>query len=167
MTKTKSWDDESNEVQSNWVKFNVSHETDKDNCDKVMGTLISKRQMKSSIPGKEGELVWVYEVKTDSGSFHEVDDKKKVVEPAVTINAGEIWSVGGKTGIDTQMRNIKIGQKVGFKFIDEKPSKTKGFAPAKNIRVYAPKDDAGAPQMDAEWLEANKDPNADYDNYNK
>lgn len=153
----KSWDDESNEVQSNWVKFNVSHETNKDDADKIMGTLISKRQMKSTIPGKEGELVWVYELKADSGSFHDIDVKKKVIEPAVIVKAGEIWSVGGKTGIDTQMRNIKIGQKVGFKFMDEKPSKTKGFAPAKNIRVYAPKGDDGQAQMDAEWLEANRD----------
>ena len=144
--KSDAWDDDSNQVSSNWVKFNVPLE------DKVFGTLISKRQMKSSIPGKEGELVWVYEVKADSGSFHEVDDKKVVVPAPITINADEVWSVGGKTGIDTQMRNIKLGQKVGFKFIDEKPSKTKGFAPAKNIRVYAPKGDDNTPLMDHDFL---------------
>lgn len=164
MTKTKSqdWDSADNEVQSNWIKFNVPLE------DKVFGTFISKRQMKSSIPGKEGELVWVYELKAESGSFHEIDDKKKVVEPAITINAGDVWSIGGKTGIDTQMRNIKLGQKIGFKFIDEKASKTKGFAPAKNIRVYAPKADDGQPLMDTEWL-AGQDPDKqkEFDNYGK
>lgn len=159
--KTDSWDDSSNEVQSNWVKFNVPME------DKIFGTFISKRQMKSSIPGKENELVWVYELQADSGSFHEIDDKKKVVEEPIIVNAGEVWSIGGKTGIDTQMRNIKIGQKIGFKFIDEKPSKTKGFAPAKNIRVYAPKGEDGQPQMDLEWIEANRNPDQEYDNYGK
>jgi hypothetical protein len=146
MTKATSWDDEKNEVSSSWVKFNVPME------DKIFGTLISKRQVKSSIPGKEGEMVWVYELKADSGSFHEVDESKKVVPKPIVVNDGDIWSVGGKPSIDAQMRNIKRGQKIGFKFIDEKPSKTKGFAPAKNIRVYAPKGDDGQPLMDEEWL---------------
>lgn len=159
MPKNKNsndWDSEENEVKSNWAKFNVPME------DKIFGTLISKRQMKSNIQGKEGELVWVYEMKADSGSFHEIDDKKKVVEEPIVINAGEVWSVGGKPGIDTQMRNIKLGQKIGFKFIDEKASKTKGFAPAKNIRVFAPKGDDGQAQMDAEWLAANPDTEAEF-----
>ena len=144
--KETSWDDEGNEVQSNWVKFNVPME------DKIFGTLIAKRIMKSTIPGKENEDVNVYDLKADMGSFHEADEKKVVIPEAITIQAGDIWSIGGKTGIDAQMRNIKLGQKIGFKFIDEKPSKTKGFAPAKNIRVYAPKNEDGTPQMDDEFL---------------
>jgi hypothetical protein len=159
--KTSAWDDEGNEVQSNWVKFNVPLE------DKIFGTLISKRQMKSMIPGKEGELVWVYEMKADSGSFHETDDKKVVVPEPIVIEADQIFSVGGKVGIDTQMRNIKLGQKIGFKFIDEKPSKTKGFAPAKNIRVYAPKGDDNQPLMDTEWIDAQTTPDQKFDNYGK
>jgi hypothetical protein len=146
MVKKDNWDDESNEVKSNWVKFSVPLE------DKIFGTLMSKRQMKSQIPGKETEDVWVYEFLAESGNFHETDEKKVVVPTPITINKGEIWSVGGKNSIDVQMRNIKIGQKCGLKFIDEKPSKTKGFAPAKNIRVYAPKNDDGTPQMDEEVL---------------
>ena len=145
--KIDNWDNETNEVSSNWVKFYVPME------DKVFGTLIAKRTMKSIIPGKESEDVNVYELKTDVGSFHNVDDKKVVIPEPVTINAGEIWSVGGKNSIDVQMRNIKIGQKIGFKFLDEKPSKTKGFAPAKNIKVYAPKNNDSSVKMDTEWLE--------------
>jgi hypothetical protein len=148
MTKTDSWDNPDNEVQSNWVKFNVPIE------DKVFGTLIAKRTMKSQIPGQENEDVAIYELKADMGSFHNVDDKKAVIAEPVTINAGEIWSVGGKNSIDVQMRNVIVGQKVGFKFMDEKPSKTKGFAPAKSIKIFAPKNDDGTPQMDDEWLEA-------------
>lgn len=144
-----NWDDASNEVTSNWVKFYVPME------DKVLGTLIAKRTMKSAIPGKEAEDVNVYDLKTDMGSFHIVDDSKKVIPEPVVVVEGEVWSVGGKNSIDVQMRNIKVGQKVGFKFIDEKPSKTKGFAPAKNIKVFAPKNDDGTPQMDAEWIAEN------------
>lgn len=137
---------EENEVQSNWVKFNVPQE------DKIFGTLIAKRQMKSTIPGKEGEMVWVYELKADYGSFHEQDEKKKVIDEPVIVNAGEFWSVGGKPMIDRQMTNIKLGQKIGLKYIDDKPSKTKGFAPAKMVKVYAPKNDDGTYQMDEEFL---------------
>ena len=148
MTKD-TWDDPSNEVTSNWVKFYVPLE------DKVLGTLIAKRTMKSSIPGKENEDVMVYELKADEGSFHTVDDKKVLVPEPIVINAGEIWSVGGKNSIDVQMRNVKIGQKVGFKFIDEFPSKTKGFAPAKSIKVYTPKNEDGTFKIDTEWVEEN------------
>jgi len=145
MTNT-DWDSKENEVTSNWVKFNVPME------DKILGTLIAKRKMKSQIPGKENEDVMVYELKADTGSFHNTDESKKVIPEPITINAGEIWSVGGKNSIDVQMRNVNIGQKVGFKFMDEKPSKTKGFAPAKNIKVFTPKNDDGSYQMDDEFI---------------
>mgnify|MGYP003148760764 CR=1 FL=1 len=148
MAKT-DWDNPDNEVKSNWIKFNVPME------DKVLGTLIAKRTMKSQIPGKENEDVSVYELKADVGSFHNVDASKKLIAEPVVINAGEIWAVGGKNSIDAQMRNVKVGQKVGFKFIDEKPSKTKGFAPAKSIKIYTPKNDDGTYQTDDEWLAEN------------
>lgn len=152
MAKATSKDvfDEGNEVSSNWVKFNVPLE------DKIAGTLIAKRQVKSTLPGKEGELAWVYDLKADRGSYHELDDSKKVIETPITIGEGDYYSVGGKPGIDRQMTNIKIGQKIGFKFIDVSPSKTKGFAPSKNIRVYAPKNDDGSYMMDEEWLNENR-----------
>lgn len=153
----ENWDNDNNQVKSNWVKFYVPME------DKVFGTLIAKRTIKSQLPGKEGEDAMVYELKADMGSFHEVDASKKVIPEPVVITPGEIWNVGGKNTIDAQMRNVRIGQKVGFKFIDEKPSKTKGFAPAKNIKIYAPKNDDGTPQMDEEWLEQHNSPVDDYE----
>ena len=152
MTAKDNWDSADNEVTSNWIKFYVPLE------DKVFGTLIAKRTMKSAIPGKEDEDVNVYELRADMGSFHNLDDSKKVIPEPIVINANEVWSIGGKNSIDVQMRNVKVGQKVGFKFMDEKPSKTKGFAPAKNIKVYAPKNDDGTPQMDTAWLEQQEAP---------
>lgn len=148
MAKNKEggWDSEENVVQSNWVKFNVPLE------DKVFGTLIGKRQMKSSMAGKEGQLVNVYELKADEGSYHVLDDAKKVVAEPVVVEPGSFLSVGGTAVIDRQMQNIQIGQKVGLKFIEEKPSKTKGFAPAKIVKVYAPKNEDGSPVVDTEFM---------------
>ena len=150
MTKTKVDDfDEANVVSSNWVKFNVVGE------DKIMGTLVGVRTIKSSIPGKEGEMVKVYDVKADYGSFHVQDEAKNVVPEPVTITENEIWSIGGKDIIDRQMTNVKLGQKVGFKFMEQVPSKTKGFAPAKIIKVFTPKNDDGTYKMDTAWIEEN------------
>ena len=146
MTKGKDMFDEGNAVASNWFKTNVPLE------DKISGTLIAKKQVKSTLPGKEGELVWVYELKADMGSYHELDDKKKIIETPVTVAAGDFYSIGGKPMIDRQMQNIKIGQKVGLKFIEEVPSKTKGFAPQKVVKVFAPKNDDGSYLMDEEFL---------------
>ncbi len=135
---------ESNEVQSNWMKFNVPLE------DKVAGTLINKRTMKSTL--SEGKIVNVYEMKVDEGTLHALDDKKKVVDEPIVLQAGDFVSVGGTAVIDRQMQNIRIGQKIGLKFIEEKPSKTKGFAPAKIVKVYAPKNEDGTPTMDEDFL---------------
>lgn len=120
---------EDNAVKSNWVKFGKIN-------DFIKGTLIDVREMTSTMPGKEGQKVKVYELLTHAGSFHDMDENKNPVEPAIVINEGEYWNVGGKVGIDTQMRNVKLGTIVGMRFADEKPSKTKGFSATKIIRIY-------------------------------
>lgn len=154
-TNEGGWDSKDNEVQSNFVKFNVPME------DKILGTLTAKREMKSTIPGREGEMVNIYDLKVDQGTFHETDDNKVVIPEPVVIDPGSMYSVGGKPQIDRQMTNVKVGQKVGFKFIELIPSKTKGFAPAKSIKVYTPKNDDGSYQMDSEWIEQNNSATVD------
>lgn len=148
--KSTNWDSDENQVKSNWVKFNVPME------DKIMGTLIAKRQIKSQIKDKENELVWVYDIKADEGSFHVLDEKEAVVPEPVLIESGAFYTVGGKETIDKQMLNVKVGQKVGMKFLDVKPSKNKGFKPHKNIRVYTPRNDDGSFVMDEEWIAENQ-----------
>lgn len=144
--KTTDWDSPENEVPSNWISWGVPVE------DKIFGTLISRRTMKSTFPGKEGEDVNIYEMKADLGSFHALDEKKNPVDEATVIEPGSIWNIGGKESIDKQMRNIKLGQKIGLKFIEEVPAKTKGFAPAKLIKVFAPKNPDNTFVMDEEFL---------------
>lgn len=132
------------EVKNSWVKFNKIG-------DYVIGTLISVREIDSQLPAQKGQKVRVYEVKTDEGSFHDIDDKKQVIEPAVTINADEIWNIGGGSkekpaGIDSQFRNIKLGQKIKVEFTKELEPKTKGFSPTKVKQVFT------NGKFDDEWL---------------
>lgn len=142
--KVKDDFDAENEVKSNYVKFNVPGE------DKILGTLIRVFDTVSTL--NPGQINKNYDLKADYGSFHVLDDKKKLVEDPIEVKEGEIWTVGGKGPLDRQMANIKIGQKVGFKFIDEQASKTKGFAPAKLIKVFTPKNEDGTVKMDEEYL---------------
>ncbi len=143
----KGWDNEANEVQSNWMKFNKPME------DKIHGTLIGKRRMKSQMANKEGEMQNVYDMKADEPSvYHNLDEKKKLIEEAQPIKPGDIFAIGGTTVLDRQMQNIKVGQIIGIKYIEETPSKTKGYNPAKVIKVYVVKGEDGEPLMDTEFL---------------
>lgn len=99
---------EENVAQSNWFSFEKVG-------DSIKGTLTAKRfqQGTGDYPDQE-----VYELLTESG---------------------EMWNVGisvVKRYVIDRMRNVKIGQVVGFMFKKEIPSKTKGWAAAKSIEVY-------------------------------
>lgn len=148
--------DDSNIVASNWVKFNVVGD------DKIMGTLCSVRKVKSQIKGHEGEMVNVFDIKADYGSFHTTEEdeagNKVIVKEPVIADEGSMWSIGSKDIIDRQMTNVKVGQKVGFKFTEQTPSKTKGFAPAKIIKVFTPKNDDGSYKMDEAFLAERNSP---------
>lgn len=146
MAKEQGWDDPSNEVQSNWVKFNVPM------VDKIKGTLVSKTQVPSKMAGKEGTKQWQYELKADEGVYHALDESKKLIDEPIDVVAGGFYSVGGTTTIDRQMKNVQVGQKIGLKYIEDQPAKVKGWAPAKIIRVYVLKNADGSPEMDTEWV---------------
>ena len=147
---TKEQDDlmnDNNEVRTSWMKFNKIG-------DYVVGTLISVREIQSTLPGKENEMVKIYEIKADRGELHDTDNKKQVVESAVSINEDEIWNVGGGVVIDSQMRNIKLGQKIAIKFTEEKPAQKKGFNPMKVKKVYS------KGEMDETWLKQQEEESA-------
>lgn len=91
--------------------------------DKIEGTLVSKRVVMNQLSGKEQN---VYELKLANGEF---------------------WNVGGSIGIDAQIRNVKLGQIVGFEFVEERAAKKPGLNPTKVVKVWAnPK------LVDEEWL---------------
>lgn len=128
MTTAKDLMTEANEVKSQFISWGKPG-------DYFVGTLMGKREVQNQLSEK-GEMQTIYEFKMKEGSFHTLDEKKNPVEPAVIINAGEIWSLGGKKSIDAQMRNVKNTVIVGMKFIEEQAPKIKGYNPTKVIKVY-------------------------------
>jgi hypothetical protein len=96
--------------------------------DQIAGTFVSKRQVMNQASGL---MQWVYELKLEDGSY---------------------WNVGGKMAIDTQMRYVKPGQIVGFKFIESRPAKVAGKSPTKIIQVYA-----NPTLVDTAWLQEQED----------
>lgn len=142
MTKeTENWE----EVKSPWVKFTKIG-------DHIIGTLVGIREVASRLPGKEGQMTKVYEIKSSGGEFHDVDDSKNLIEEAIIIGEGDIWNVGGGSKekpsiLDSQFRNIATGQIVKIVFDSEKAPKTKGFNAMKVKKVYT------NGKMDEAWIE--------------
>jgi len=95
--------------------------------DKVSGTFIRKSSQTNRINGQEQIL---YEIKTPEG---------------------KIVTIGGKRGIDMQMQNVKLGQIVGFEYVEERPSK-EGLNPAKIVQVYA-----NTTIVDEQWIKDNEE----------
>lgn len=142
----KDWDSEENEAQNNFLKWG-------DVGDFVLGTLVSKKQVPSTLEDKKGELQWVYEIKVRKGEYHEMDKNKAPVGDAIVLNEGDIISVGGRSMYDSRMARVKIGQIVGLKFTELLPAKSKSKSDTKMIKTYLPKGDDGDFEMDAEFLQ--------------
>lgn len=149
-TKTKSsWDAPENEAQNNFVSWSEVG-------DFIYGTLISMKEVPSTLPDKKGEMQKVYEVKIKEGIYHTLDEKKRVVEEPITLEEGDIISVGGRKTIDSRMARVKVGQIFGLKFTEELPAKTKGYNPTKLIKVFTPKDASGNFLVDQDFLDTLK-----------
>ncbi|MDZ4227855.1 MAG: hypothetical protein U1E54_01275 [Candidatus Levybacteria bacterium] len=135
MAKTENMFDEKNEIRSTRISWGKVG-------DNIIGTLVGKRMVPDTF--KVGEEVPVYEFKADSGSFHEIVKKIVAVDPT-EITPGDIWAVFGRGALVQAMARIKMGQKVGLKFVEEK--ETKKGNDMKVIKVYT----SGV--IDTEWLE--------------
>lgn len=81
--------------------------------DKLQGTYIGKRQIVNQLSGQDQ---WIYEIKDENGDY---------------------WNVGGKPGIDVQMRHVKPGQIIGFEYVEERPNPKPGMNATKVVQVYA------------------------------
>ena len=99
--------DEGNKLTSDYFKFTNVG-------DKVEWTYIDRRVTVNKLKNNEEQIV--YTLKTPDG---------------------EVTDVYGKAGIDAQMRNVKLGQIIGFEFIESKPAKQAGYNDTKIIQVYA------------------------------
>lgn len=150
MSNKNAWDAPENEAQNNFVSWGQIG-------DFVYGTLVGTKEVKSTLPDKEGEMQKIYEVKVKECSYHVLDDKKRVVEEPIVPGEGDLISVGGRKSIDSRMARIKLGQVFGLKFTEELPAKTKGYNPTKVVKVFTPRDAKGEFLMDQEWLDSQKD----------
>lgn len=115
---------EENRVKANWFQTKIVGNT-------LKGTFINKEQKPNFLQG--GALAWVYTVRTETG---------------------DIWFVQGKPAIDAQMKFIKLGQIIGFKYIGESTKHAPGKAPAKIVQVFQnPK------LVDEAWLQEQEEVN--------
>lgn len=130
ITEENDFFSDKNEVKTPWVQWGKEK-------DWVRGTLIEIKEKESRLPGKEGEMTNVYVIKAIGGSFHGIDENKKVNEEPTILQPGEFWNVGERPTTKDTIKRIKIGQIVGFKYIEDVPSKTRGFNATKIIKVYA------------------------------
>lgn len=144
MAKTK-WDDESNEATNNFVSWGKKG-------DFILGTFTETRKVKSKYPEK-GEWQNVYDFLVKECEFHKMNEETGVaVEPAIILNEGDFATVGGRPIIDSRMKNAKIGQIIGIKFVDSTPNK--GAKPTKQTKVFFPKNEKGEYEMNDEWLKS-------------
>jgi len=131
-----------NAVKSSWMKWGKPGNS-------VMGTLMSKEERENEYNGKK-EMQTIYELKVISGEFNDLSQDENgnyvAAEELTTMTAGDIYNIGGKAAIDSQMRNIKIGQIVALKFMESVPAKKKGNYPTKVVKVYT------EGKMDEEYL---------------
>jgi len=136
------WDDESNEVESNFISFGQEG-------DFIYGALLApRRQVPNKLAEKPGTMQWLYEVKVHEASYHKLDKKKKVIPEAVEPEAGETIVIGGKAGFDHKLAHLKIGQLFGLKFVEEKEATVAGRNPTKIFKVFLPKDAKGEFKFD-------------------
>lgn len=132
--------DKSDALSSPWMKWGKKG-------DKIFGTLISREQREQvSLATGQKEMVTVYELKADGGEYHNVDEDKKVIEPAVQIKEGDVINVADHYTIHAPLKNVKLGQKIKIEFTESKPSQKKGNAPMKIRQVFS------KGEMDEEWL---------------
>jgi len=106
-TDPKSWG-EGKEVQSSWFKF-------KKVGDGIKGTLTGRRYQEATTPGFPNQ--YIYELKDAEGNA---------------------WNVGiseKKSGTVQRLNSVKLGEVIGILFEKEIPATSKGFNPAKALKV--------------------------------
>lgn len=134
--------------------------------DFIKGTLT--KVSKTTSPDSYGKLSHIYSVKAEEGSFfgstkNPATGKFEMDKEQTKISEGEDFTVfisEDKGVVISSMKDIKLGQKFMIKFAELKPT-TKG-QDAKVLKVFSGKDAHGNPEMDTEWVEANKDQLAAY-----
>lgn len=106
MENEKEWEG-AKEVEANWFKFTNPG-------DGIRGTLISRNLQKGTAPFPDQ---YVYELQTSAG----------IVNVGISV---------AKKGTVQRLNSCKMGQMIGIRLESTTPSKTRGFADTKNLKVF-------------------------------
>ena len=100
--------------------------------DKLEGTLVGKRSVIIQDNNDNNVEKLIYEIKTPDGEF---------------------WNVWDKPSIRTQVERVKLGQIIGFEFVEERPNKRNpGLNKAKIIQVWS-----NAKIVDEKWIKEHRE----------
>jgi len=116
--------------------------------DRIEGTVIDKRMATTEVYGKPGQFEdkMAYELLVRKGTVVKTEGQDKNIEE------DEKWVVWGKpegrSGIDAQMKDVSVGQIVGFEYVGDKPNRRYPANPTKLVDVYK-----NRKFLDKEWLE--------------
>ena len=94
----------------------------------------NSRRIENKLSAKH-EMQTIFEFKAQGGSFHDIVDRVPQAE-ATEIVPGEFYSLFAKGAVEAQLKNAKLGQIVGLRFAEERPSTQPGMNPTKIIKVY-------------------------------
>ena len=114
--------------------------------DYILGTFIKARHNIETQFGVNS----IYEIIAEKGQYH-VLTKKKAAETPTEVIKGQTYSVWGRNDIFNGMMNsMKPGQVVKLQFMETRDTK---MGESKVIKVFAPKNNEGKPQMNQDWLD--------------
>lgn len=116
--------------------------------DYVAGTVTDVKEVESTLPGKEGQMQKVYDILVEEGQYHPINEDKSIADKPVVLEKDSMIKVGEKSGMEQQLKYVKLGQKVGIKYAETKPNKKKGYNAFKLVKVYT------TGEMNKDWLEA-------------
>ena len=97
------------------------------------------RQIENKLSAKH-EMQTIYEFKMKGGSYHNIVEETPgkyvaVAEPTAIVK-DDFMSYFAKGAVQAQLKNAKIGQVVGLRFVEERAPSPPGHNPTKIIKVY-------------------------------
>jgi len=115
--------------------------------DYILGTFVKARHNIETQFGVNS----IYEILAEKGQYHVLKNKKPVDTPTEVVK-GQIYSIWGRNDIfNGMMNNMKPGQVIKLQFVETRDTK---MGESKVIKVFAPKNNEGKPQMNQEWLDS-------------
>ncbi len=149
ITKKKGgWDSEENEAKArDFIKWGKPADEDYKG-DRVLGVLLSKRQVPNNLSKEPGAKQWLYEVKVRECEYHDMDKKQNPIEPSIVLKEGDVVMVGGRIFYDGRLARVIVGQVFGLKYIGDLESRDPKKNDTKEIKVYTPRGDDGEFEMD-------------------